>query len=173
MCRIQDCDPWRVYREAKRTARKNHQCFECSRVIAKGERYHYATGLDPCGDRWDVFHLCAHCDAAAQWLVIVCGGYLYGGIGEELLEHWEEDTTFRSRELAMAIRGRERAWKPLRGDGLMPVPHRVKLAAQLVMGPIREEERIRREIWNVRCDLNLPPHSQRRYRERVSRWQSI
>ena len=159
MCRIQGCDPWEIYHEAKRTARKEHSCYECYRKISIGEQYHYATGLAIDGNRWDVFHLCAHCDAAAQWLMVVCGGYLYGGIGEELLEHWEEDTMFRSRELAMAIRGHQRAWKTLRGDDLMPVPHRVKLAAQLVMAPIHEGERVRREIWDVGLESGLRRYS--------------
>lgn len=161
MCRVQDCDPWKLYHWANRIARKDHRCFECNRIIVKGERYHYATGLME--DRWDVYKLCAHCDAASKWLMVVCGGYLYGGIGEELLEHWEEDTTFRSRELALAIRGRERAWKPLRGEGLMPVPHRLELDARLIMAPIHEQERVAREIWDVRRDSGLPLYSRARW----------
>jgi hypothetical protein len=156
MCRIHDCDPWKIYREVKRTARKAHRCYECNRVITKGERYHYATGLGPDGDRWDVFHLCAHCDTASQWLVVVCGGYLYGGIREELEEHWDEDLTFRSNALRSAIHGIERGWKRRRGPGLMPVPRDAELAARLVMAPIREQERIQREVWDVRREMKLP-----------------
>lgn len=112
MCWVEDCDPWRVYREAIRTARKNHQCFECGRTIAKGERYRWATGLHPENPRnsWDVFKLCAHCDAAAQWLVVMCNGYLFGGIGEELREHWIEEPLLRSIGLARLVHGIENKW---------------------------------------------------------------
>jgi hypothetical protein len=156
MCRIQDCDPWKIFRDAKRTARKTHQCYECNRVIAKGERYHYATGLGPDSDRWDVFHVCEHCDTAAQWLVVVCGGYLYGGVREELEEHWDEDTTFRSNALLSALHGIERAWKRRRGPGLMPIPRDAELAARLVMAPIKEQERIQWEIRDVRMAMGVP-----------------
>lgn len=157
MCRIQDCDPWDFFHGGHRVARKKHQCMDCRRTIAPGERYHYATGL--ADGRWSVMKLCQHCEVAAEWLSEVCNGYLYGAIGMELLEHWEEDTTFRSRELAMAIRGHQRSWKTLRGDGLMLVPHRCKLAAQLVMGPIHEQERVQREIWDVGRESGLHRHS--------------
>jgi hypothetical protein len=163
MCRIQDCDPWKVSREIKRTARKDHECYECGRTIVKGERYHYATGLGPDSDRWDVFHVCEHCDTAAQWLVVVCGGYLYGGVREELEEHWDEDLTFRSNALHSAICGIGRAWKSRKGDGLMPVPRDAVLAARLVMAPIHEQERVSREVWDVRCDSGLPLYSRARW----------
>jgi hypothetical protein len=65
--------------------------------------------------------------------------------------------------LALAIRGRERAWKPLRGDGLMPVPYRLELDARLIMAPIHERERVNREIWDVRRDSGLPLYSRARW----------
>jgi hypothetical protein len=161
VCRIQDCDPWELFRSTHHVARKEHQCMDCSRTIAKGERYHYATGL---GDgRWDVMKLCQHCEAAAEWLVEVCNGYLYGAIGEELEEHWDEDLMFRSKALGMAVLGHKRRWRTFRRDGLMPVPHEVKLAAQLVMGPIRERERVRREVYDVCRDSGLPMPSRSRW----------
>lgn len=154
MCRIQDCDPWDFFRDTHRVARKEHQCMDCCRTIAKGERYHYATGL--ADGRWDVMKLCQHCEMAAGWLREVCNGFLYGAIGEELEEHWDEDLTFRSKALGMAVLGHRRRWRPYKGDGLMPVPHDVKLAAQLVMGPIREQQRIAREVYEVRRDSDPP-----------------
>ncbi len=165
MCRIQGCEPWDCYRYGRRTARKDHQCMDCYRTIQRGEPYHYATGL--ADGRWSDMKICQHCEAAAEWLREVCNGYLYGAIGEELEEHWDEDLTFRSRALAMAVLGHRRRWQKFRGDGLMPVPHDVKLAAQLVMGPIREQERVSRDVWDVRRDLGLPP-----YRGYEMRWAS-
>lgn len=154
MCRIQDCDePWDLFHAKTVTARKEHKCNECGRVIAKGESYHRANAL--ADGRFDTFKLCAHCDAASEWLTVVCNGYIYGDIGEELEEHWHEDTTFRSRELAEAIAGRRRAWRYSYSGKLMPVPHGVKLAAQLIMGPIHERERVRREVWQVKYDQGL------------------
>jgi hypothetical protein len=154
MCRIQGCDPWDLYHAEQRTARKPHKCTECGRVISKGERYHYASGLAE--GRFDTFKMCEHCDAASDWLTEVCNGYIYGDIGEELEEHWEEDTTFRSRELAEAIIGRKWAWRYPHSGRLMPVPRRLKLVAQLVMAPIHERERVSREVWQVKYDQNLP-----------------
>ena len=154
MCRIQDCDPWDYFRSGHRVARKDHQCMDCFRTIHKGERYHYATGL--ADRRWCEMKLCQHCEAAAEWLREVCNGFLYGGIGEELEEHWDEDLTFRSKALGMAVLGHKRQWQTFRRDGLMPIPRDVMLAGQLVMGPIRERERINREIYQVRRDQGLP-----------------
>jgi hypothetical protein len=154
MCRIQYCEPWDYFRAGRRVARKEHQCMDCLRKITSGERYHCATGL--ADGRWEVLKLCQHCEISAEWLIEVCNGFLYGAIGEELEEHWDEDLTFRSKALGLAVLGHRRQWQTFRRDGLMPVPHDVKLAAQLVMGPIHEQERVRREIYNVRCDLGLP-----------------
>jgi hypothetical protein len=148
MCRIHDAEPCEYYRAKNVTARKNHQCMECDRTIARGETYHRATMLFD--DRWDTCKLCAHCEAVAEWLSVVCGGYLYGGIGEELIEHWDEEPELRSMGLARAIYGRERGWRSKFGRGLLPIPYEAKLAAQLTMGPTQERERIGREVYDVK-----------------------
>lgn len=125
MCRVEDCDPWAVYRETTRTARKPHLCFECGRIIAKGERYRYATGKHPDNPRggWDEFKLCVHCNAAAQWLIVMCNGYLFGGIGEELREHWDEEWRLRSVGLARLIIGIDNRWRRSKyATGLIEVP---------------------------------------------------
>jgi hypothetical protein len=145
MCRVQYCDPWEVYSSKIRKARKEHECYECSRTICPGETYRYAAGLTE--GRWDVFKLCAHCEAAGQWLQVVCHGYLYGGIGEELREHWEEEPLFRSVGLARLIIGRERAWQRTKWaaeGGLMEVPAWAADVAEATMVPVRERERAER-----------------------------
>lgn len=156
MCRIQDCDPWKVYRAGTRVARKEHTCFECGRKITKGESYHYATGLHPDAAGWDVFKLCPHCDAASQWLVVVCNGFLYGGIREELREHWEEEWELRSIGLGRLIHGIERRWQRTKyATGLMEIPTYAKTVARTSMAPIKAAERasVARQVVKVEAAL--------------------
>ena len=121
MCWADDADPWTVYRWERRIARKSHKCYDCGRTIAAGERYHWATGL--LDKRWDVCKLCAHCDAAAGWLMVMCNGWLYGSIGMELREHWDEEYLLRSPGLARLVLGAERRWQRTKyATGLMEVP---------------------------------------------------
>lgn len=82
-------DVWTEFStERERTARKAHRCGECWRVIQVGERYVGAAGKSE-GDFWSAKQ-CAHCHAATQWLAIVCRGWLYGGVWEDLEDHrWE------------------------------------------------------------------------------------
>lgn len=123
MCRANEADPWRVYRWKMRTARKTHQCYDCGRDITPGERYHWATGLWDDLPRWYVFKMCAHCDAASNWLMVMCNGYLYGGVGEELREHWNEEYLTRSPGLGRLVLGHERRWQRTKhATGLMEIP---------------------------------------------------
>ena len=125
MCWANEGEPWRVYRWTMRTARKPHQCYDCRRTIAAGERYHYAVGLpDDRPRRWEVMKLCAHCDAASEWLTVMCNGWLYGGIGMELREHWDEEYLLRSPGLARLVLGAERRWQRTKWAtaGLMDIP---------------------------------------------------
>ncbi len=115
MCRVEDGDHWTMSTQTRPVARKPHQCVECWRTIPPGERYHHLRGL--LGDQWSDLKWCEHCDAAGEWLSIQCRGYLVGQMLEELVEHWQEDTAFRSVWLARAIAGMRRRWL----DGRMPV----------------------------------------------------
>jgi hypothetical protein len=71
-----------------RKARKIHRCNDCSRNIAIGEAYH--VGKWACDGTVETFRMCAHCRVAADWLTENCGGYLWGGILEDISEHVEE-----------------------------------------------------------------------------------
>lgn len=109
MCSLDGADPCDVYHAVMRTAAKPHKCYECGNQIAKGTRYETATMLYD--GRWTTCRTCPHCLAAARWLELVCGGYLHGGLSEELEEHWSEDPVYRSHWLGRAIIGLRRRWK--------------------------------------------------------------
>lgn len=66
-------------------AKAAHRCAECRRVIEPGERYLRERYM------WDgeftLHKTCAHCEVARDWLWKECGGWLYGGIEEDIREH--------------------------------------------------------------------------------------
>jgi len=97
MCMIDNAEPWTVFRSETRRAAKVHKCHECSRPIEVGEQHEYATGL--IDGTWLTMRTCAHCTEARRWLLVVCNGYLFGGVWEDLLEHWDEGVLY-SRHLA-------------------------------------------------------------------------
>lgn len=103
-----DGEPADIARTAHRTARKHHKCDECFASIEPGQKYTYVTMLYE--GHWDSFHICRFCEAAARWLKLVCGGYGVGGLAEELREHWDEDTLYRSHWLGRAVIGIRRGW---------------------------------------------------------------
>jgi hypothetical protein len=86
VCLIAEAEPVDLYRRhLVGAARKPHQCYECGRQIQVGEAYDSATYL--WDGRWETNHTCQHCMAAQQWLREQCGGYLHGGLLEDLEEH--------------------------------------------------------------------------------------
>jgi len=98
-------------------ARKEHRCNECRRTIRAGERYHNETFLD---DNRNIKNhkTCPHCMVARGWLWDECGGWLYGGVREDVLDHWIDKGDIR---LARLIVGMRRKWTTRRG-ALMPMP---------------------------------------------------
>lgn len=125
MCRIEDCDPWEFFHNEVRKAAKEHACVECGRTISKGETYTYSVGkMD---DRMSSYKQCEHCLAAAQWLQVACGGWLFEGVLEELREHWDEEPELRSPVLMNLIRGINRKWE----GGSAPVPDVEKVKASV------------------------------------------
>lgn len=88
MCAVDDCEPWAVYKDSRPIARKQHRCVECYRTINDGERYFRAEG---CIDgQWTTYKLCRHCDALSHFMRVLCNGWPFGGLYEELVEHWRE-----------------------------------------------------------------------------------
>lgn len=130
MCAVDDCEPWAVVRHEQRTARKDHYCGECSRVIKRGERYEIVTGLLVGDDRWATHRVCAHCRAAAQWLEVMCGGWVLGGLRSELREHWYDG--YVSPVLGRLAAGVRLGWL----DGRMPVPARAADDARRQLGQV-------------------------------------
>lgn len=118
MCMIDDAECFSWFFEEQRKARKPYTCCECQRAISAGERYEYVGGVYD--GHFDTYRTCLHCVAASSWLDEECNGHLFGGIAEELSEHWSADASYRSVWLARALIGIRRKWR--RRDGqLMPV----------------------------------------------------
>ncbi len=118
MCWIDECDPVDFYKRDVRTARMEHECGECGRTIAAGEKYEYVSMLYE-GSWWPA-KTCEHCMWARQWLSVACGGFVHHGVMEELEEHWLEDVLYRTLDLGrriLLIRSRY-----MRHGELIPVP---------------------------------------------------
>lgn len=118
MCAIDYADgDWTPLGSTTRKARKRHRCDECSRHIEPGESYHRSVGIAE--GHFYASLQCPQCEAAAQWLVWTCGGYLNEGVEEDLAEHWDEPG-YRCLDLGRLILGMRRDWR--RRDGqLYPV----------------------------------------------------
>lgn len=84
MCAIDGADLADFCHGEWRRAAKIHRCEECQRAIRRGERHHYLSTLFD--GRWSSWRTCEHCEAAGHWMAVVCGGYLTGGLAEELVE---------------------------------------------------------------------------------------
>jgi hypothetical protein len=119
MCMFDYSESVTMIGESRPIARKGHRCGECKRVIDKGER-HVRESYKHDGD----FHshrVCLHCVAARGWLEKECGGWCYGGVEEDLREHWHEDARYRKLSLGRLIVGMANGWRKRNGD-LMEVP---------------------------------------------------
>jgi predicted RNA-binding Zn-ribbon protein involved in translation (DUF1610 family) len=107
---------WEFSDETKPTARKQHRCTECWRVIAAGEQYVYFTGKSD--GEMHVYKTCRHCAAARVWLTTACDGYIFCAVLEDLREHWRDSPVYRSPMLRALIDGIEAKWH----GGTDPVP---------------------------------------------------
>ena len=118
MCMIGE-DEWDFYARDERRAAKAHRCCECGRTIEIGERHQYARGA--MNGYWSAYRTCAHCDAAAEWLVVVCGGWLYEATSMDLRDHVDgEESYLRTAALTRLVRWMKADWR--RPDGsLRPV----------------------------------------------------
>jgi DNA-directed RNA polymerase subunit RPC12/RpoP len=114
---IDGADPATVYSDRWVRARKSHKCEECGRSIAAGERYHYEFVVY---DRQaDSYHTCEHCGVAQRWLQENCGGYLFGGIIEDIIEHANEYRELED-ELRVLSNGMIARWRS--ASDLAPLP---------------------------------------------------
>jgi hypothetical protein len=119
MCMIDGADEdWVSLGSRMRKARKEHRCYECHRQIVTGETYEAAKGVSD-GDI-QTFKTCAHCVWARTWIVEQCGGFLYGGVLEDLREHWDESWELRSMDLGRRVILMRDQW--VRHGELVPVP---------------------------------------------------
>lgn len=117
MC-MTDYDPPSLYISELRTARKQHKCGECYRPIMSGERYQHVRGVwngEP-----ETHKTCQHCLVGQNLLMDECGGFLHGGIDEDLAEHIHELLPW-SMKAARLVVGMRREWLRFDGKGLMEV----------------------------------------------------
>lgn len=106
MCRIEDSEMSDLIVTSYPRAAKNHACFECRQAISKGDVHLHSKSLYD--GHWSSARLCQRCEAAAKWLTRECGGYIFGEIEEELVEHWHEG--YQSLPLGRLIVHMRRRW---------------------------------------------------------------
>lgn len=113
MCMIDDCDERvNIIQESKRVARKPHHCEECRKVIQVGEQYQYEFGTmagETC-----TYKTCLNCMKCRDWLQDLCGGFLYGGVEEDVKEHFlNYDKSYGSWwSIGRMVIGMRNQWKP-------------------------------------------------------------
>lgn len=117
MCMI-DYDPPEFCSRIVRTARKQHRCCECGRVIEPGESYHHTSGA------WDgtlnTFKHCRHCERSVQLLLDQCHGFLHCGVEDDLAEHIDPHYPWAMQAARLVI-GMRRKWRRFDDQGLMSV----------------------------------------------------
>jgi hypothetical protein len=130
MCMIEYADDFEIEwmtRRVRRALSSSHQCCECGRRIDVGEPYLWM--VQRCEDQIFKARTCQHCLVACQWLRAECGGFLAGGVFEDLTQHITEEprgTFAELMELGRLVVGMRRRWAL--GDGRrMPLP-RIKAA---------------------------------------------
>ncbi len=115
MCEIWIDDPVTLLSDRRVTARKEHRCHECRRVIARGEGYSRETWIFD--GEMDSAKTCAHCRAVRDVMHRTCGGFSYGGLEPDMSEVWPDFGFSGGR----ALIGMRRQWQ--RNGSLMPIPH--------------------------------------------------
>lgn len=109
------------------TARKQHKCGECYRVIEPHEIYEEYVGF---GDSMFRRKTCQHCVLSRTWLEVNCGGrYIFGAVLEDLQEHWYESPEYRSLDLGRKILGMKKKWQGKSGNRL-PLPNITMLSVE-------------------------------------------
>lgn len=102
-------------------ARLRHLCTECRRSIEPGETYlAERTVFDGTARSHKV---CAHCQRVRDYLMDHCGGWMYGGLHEDISDHHYSSTSndAETRNVRLLTLGMHAGWR--RTDGsLWPVP---------------------------------------------------
>lgn len=127
MCMADSADGYcETLQRSMRKAAKAHRCNECHRQIPVGESYLYEyTKFD---GETQSHRTCQHCLVARQWLMENCGGWLYGGVQEDIQDH--ADTKMYGFGVKLLAMGMERMWT--RKDGRMwPIPRLPKTGHDL------------------------------------------
>lgn len=79
-----DCESPDFWSESIRTARKEHKCVECRKIIPKGEKYNILTG------KWDgemsSYKMCLTCREIESKLSCGGGGVVFGTLWYEIRE---------------------------------------------------------------------------------------
>lgn len=120
MCMFDNCDGTvTMLSEAIPTARKAHKCRECGRAIESGEKYHVERFVFD--GELTTHKTCAHCMVARCWLHDECGGYVFGGVEEDLREH-AQDSYYAMDVKRLAV-GMQWNWRTPTGR-MLPVPQR-------------------------------------------------
>src|SRR4051812_27618700 len=122
MCMIDDSDG-NVTMLSERTpvARIAHKCAECARDIRPGERYTVERFVFE--GSLSAHKTCGHCLRVREWLRDECGGWLFGGIEEDIREHAAEGYGIAVKMMAV---GMARCWLRKDGQRLWPLPRRPK-----------------------------------------------
>ncbi len=82
------------YERTTRTARKAHKCYECDRLIARGERYEYVAAKND-GQLWTA-KTCSRCLDLRDYVLahVPCSCWTHGNMIEEVLadaETWNHE----------------------------------------------------------------------------------
>ncbi len=117
MCNIDYVDiSCEFYSERQPKARKDHVCGDCFRTIKAGENYLYISGSWE-GD-FSTHKQCLNCQKVANLLTKHCGGYLFGEMDEDLIEHVYPSIPW-AMKAARGLIGIRRKWQRFDGKGLM------------------------------------------------------
>lgn len=101
-----DFDQPEFQRDEFRRSKRERPCYSCGRPINKGERY-LSIAQKVAGEFLSIA-LCEQCHSASQWLIHVCGGYMFDDVPGQIKEHARE---YLSIPLArIAILGK-RQWR--------------------------------------------------------------
>lgn len=126
MCMVDDADRSTSLGELYPRARKPHKCEECRRTIEPGEVYSLSKTLFD--GRVHAYKTCSHCVVARDWLSANCGGWIYGGVWEDIEEHIHEYRGVYpsiARQLKRLAVWESHDWKVARGPRAgqrLPVP---------------------------------------------------